>query len=526
MPGAGAVMSTPATVRQKSHSSSFTGQDDATPAWSASIESPLVRLDREIQSLADDDDISVATSILPTDLLEHDSQDITQRQLSPPLLVPPSDKAKGKSREAQPLLRGVLKRNADTSNASPLKVKGKASALKDLNPYIPPNTKPTDWAGIVDLSNPAIATPGRKGASSHQRDGKGSSAKYHAVDEFDLDDDSFVQKLGISPPITMAFATTSKPKIPKLGQTPRKQAAERVMNSLLDIEKRTVPGSTYNTGINASLDSSSSNIPTPPSLSRYARHTNPSSAEFSTSFADASLESMMKRIGLNINDYGDGDTTHKADSTITSSAVPSLPHSTSYSSRSANISSSSVQKMEDAELHHKYDLAHVRDDDDEDMNNLDDSSDSLDYDNQAPMAFAPPPPARDAFDDDDDDDDDDDGDFMDGSSNNAFGGGDDGGTNPFMQGMQAGGEAMYDDDDDSFDDVAYESREEETLFGVPPAQRLAAQAAQRRGPEANLRMHGGELLQDTLGIGAQMAKAGRTDETPTPWPGGAGGGSK
>ncbi|KAI0095135.1 hypothetical protein BDY19DRAFT_988901 [Irpex rosettiformis] len=519
MPGSGAVMSTPATARQKSQLSSFANQD---PTWNTSLESPLVRLDREIQSLTREEDVSVASSsTIPPDLLEDNSQDVTQRPLPPPS----SAKSKGKTRKVQPLLRGVLERNTDVSYISPLKTKRNTPALKGLNPYLPPNTTPTDWKGVVDLSNPVVATPGRKGASSQHRNGKRSPSKTRTIDDFDLDDDSFEQRHGLSPPITMAFATAPKAKTPKLGQTPRKQAAERIMNSLLDLEKRAGfssarPGSTYNTGIGASIESSLSNVPTPPSLSRYARHAYSSSADISNSLADASLESMMRRIGLNINDYGGGDSVHKADATTGSSVVPSLPPGTSYGSRSDSISASSIQKAEEAELAHKYDLARVRDDDEEDMNDLDDSSDSLDYDNQVPMNFAPPPPARDAFDDDDDDDDDD---FMDGPSANMFGGGGDRDemSNPFIEGMQAGGGDMY-DDDDSFDDPAYESREEETLFGVPPAQRLAAQAAlaQQRASEANFRMRGEELLQDTLGIGAQMAKAGRTEETPTPWPGG------
>lgn len=63
-------------------------------------------------------------------------------------------------------------------------------------------------------------------------------------------------------------------------------------------------------------------------------------------------------------------------------------------------------------------------------------------------------------------------------------------------------------DDDSFDDVGYGEGEEETVFGVPPAQRLQ---------QPQLRMLGEDLLQDTIGIGAQMQIAGRVEESPTPW---------
>ena len=47
-PGHAAVMSTPA--RQHSRYG-----EEPTPSWSASIESPLIRLDRELQSLTEQD---------------------------------------------------------------------------------------------------------------------------------------------------------------------------------------------------------------------------------------------------------------------------------------------------------------------------------------------------------------------------------------------------------------------------------------------------------------------------------------
>ena len=59
---------------------------------------------------------------------------------------------------------------------------------------------------------------------------------------------------------------------------------------------------------------------------------------------------------------------------------------------------------------------------------------------------------------------------------------------------------------DSFDDDSFDNHpEEETLFGVPPAQRM------RAAPQ-NLRMLGEDMFQDTMGA------TGRIDESPTPWP--------
>jgi DASH complex subunit ASK1 len=89
---------------------------------------------------------------------------------------------------------------------------------------------------------------------------------------------------------------------------------------------------------------------------------------------------------------------------------------------------------------------------------------------------------------------------------------------PFARGItQDGGEGFDDDDDDdTFDDDMYEDGrpQEETLFGVPPAKRAQAQLAETRGEQ--FRMLGEGLLQDTLGIGEQMARTGRVEESPTP----------
>jgi DASH complex subunit ASK1 len=81
-----------------------------------------------------------------------------------------------------------------------------------------------------------------------------------------------------------------------------------------------------------------------------------------------------------------------------------------------------------------------------------------------------------------------------------------------------------DSDDDSFDYQGSEVQEE-TVFGVPPAQRLqnaqAAAAAQQQG----LRLMGEGLLDDT--IGAQLVGGGLgVEETPTPAGWGGGGNSR
>ncbi|KAJ3504796.1 hypothetical protein NLJ89_g7752 [Agrocybe chaxingu] len=81
----------------------------------------------------------------------------------------------------------------------------------------------------------------------------------------------------------------------------------------------------------------------------------------------------------------------------------------------------------------------------------------------------------------------------------------------------AAGESVEDDgfEDDLSDDgpVVRGAFQEETVFGAPPAQRGQA-AGQSDGQ--GLRMLGEDLLQDTIGIGAQIAASGRVEESPTP----------
>jgi DASH complex subunit ASK1 len=91
-------------------------------------------------------------------------------------------------------------------------------------------------------------------------------------------------------------------------------------------------------------------------------------------------------------------------------------------------------------------------------------------------------------------------------------------VHPFAGMSSSEGDAF---DDDSFDNDQYQGQqgpEEETVFGVPPAQRQATAAS--RGPAGQqLKLLGEDLLQDTIGIGSAMAMAGRVEESPTPYPG-------
>lgn len=558
MPGQAAISSTPAaTSRHRSMRSQDLSQlSDATPSWASSLESPLVRLDREIQSLGQDDAVSVASTSMANftildDVPSADDDDITQRpmQTNDDTYVLQSERSRGKARETpQPLLRNVLQRNtgtADSSNAtrrssvSPLKLKQKTPVLRKLNPYLPPSADPSRWSGVVDLKDPSTRSPSKVEPSpaKHQRFTFHPPASTSTNASFkrpltpkrvktghDADDDSFDEGFGMSPPITMDWA-----RLPKLGQTPRKEAAERIMNKLLDVERRSVfsvagpSGTKTQRGIQGAhartTESSLSSMPTPPSLSRYARP-----AETSSSMVDASLESLMRRVGSEF-DYGraaesvapTSTSVHPEPAAYRSSEVPKA----SSSSQSAYRPPAAPQTPE----YPQYDLRHLKDDELQPPGSLDTDSDSLDdeefNDPANPSAAFILASQRASYDDDD----------------SSFESNQDSldelpeghePVHPFARAQAYQG--MEDDDfDDSFDDDLYdqqantESTQEETVFGVPPAQRLQMEAQQEeRRRQQQFRVLGEHLLEDTMGIGAQMASQGRVEETPTPWMGGRG----
>ncbi len=123
--------------------------------------------------------------------------------------------------------------------------------------------------------------------------------------------------------------------------------------------------------------------------------------------------------------------------------------------------------------------------------------------------------------DDDDDDDDDELDHDDGFDESLDADGDaDADVAPVHPFARARAFTHGEYEDDSFDSLDGEAEEipEETVFGLRPAERNEAARLQPQ-----LRMYGEELLQDTMDIGTRLARAGRIEESPTPW--GTGGGS-
>lgn len=519
MPQAG-MSSTPATAfRQRSQEGPAEGRSQTTPSWSASLESPLLRLAGEVQSLGQADEVSAVSERTA----RYDSEDVTQRAIPPPRLsiqtqghdVSPS---KGKGREMpSPLLQGVLRRNANLSDAtsprklafSPLKVKPKTPIAKTMNPYLPPGSKPTDWKGVVDLSDPSSTTP-QKGFSSASLD---RTTRQLTQGSRYVGEDSFETDFGMSPPVTMDFA-----RLPKLGKTPKKEAAARIFQGLLDIEKRgvfaappaagTLPGGKANV-----VESSGSSMPTPPSLSRY--QPDPQSSVSGSSIVDASLERMMRQVGI-ISDSQTGGSQSSADRPSLRSEDPKPAQPPPKPAASSSIfpkrlpTFAAIQRppppvapppAPETPPPPQFDLRHLRDDELDggmDQGDMDDSfnDDSFDAADQDPVF---PHPAGD-YDDQDD--------SFASDSTDSFG--DDDGAGPAIEVYPAEGDSF---DDDSFDNEFDGQPEEETVFGVPPAERLRMQG---RESEGYLRMYGADLLQDTLGVGSQMAQAGRVEDTPTP----------
>ncbi|KIJ66465.1 hypothetical protein HYDPIDRAFT_129352 [Hydnomerulius pinastri MD-312] len=571
MPG-NAVSSTPARSTYPHDPTA-----DEQPSWSASMESPLVRLDRELQNFTREEEEEASargdvTSV--TDSFAYEEENTIQQPID-----------KGKSKEGTTMApHGILKSsvpyshmprsaiptprtNPASARVSPLKVKPKTPIAipKHLQSYLPPKTQ----------AEPALPSPRRPRYERSPRKPYGStsstSASSSALDipsitkhssdtnpreqfeEFnDSFDDSVDLMAGMSPPRTMAFAraprssvglgllpplgrTPGKDLLPTLGRTPGKQAADRIRRDLLgDVQSQfgsakstATIGRTpaYGYGSSVAKDDTMSTIPTPPSLSRYTRHAYPYGSDTNdTNDTDTSLESMMRRVGLGV-----------PESSFKTGSIASASGSGIFSHHSLDTGMLAPPIREE-ELYtpdqHASDVFHLHQDDQSGIelgshsqpdSDSDSDSDSLNDEHAHPgqpstaflMASARDPGPDDSF----------------GSSNSnhssdslgaeGFGGDDGAAVHPFARALEAGEEDGFDDSFDSADGDGYGygvhqgghgGVEEETVFGIPPAQRQ--QAARGHG---QLRLLGEDLLQDTIGIGSQLAKVGRVEESPTPF---------
>ncbi|KAF6754170.1 hypothetical protein DFP72DRAFT_813293 [Ephemerocybe angulata] len=512
MPGQDAFSSTPATTRGATTMDSFASHGSNEPSWANSMESPLLRLKSEIQNFStDDDSIITATGSGSSSILQQtpapDRQDST-------ILPPSTTKSTGKSKGKEPeLLRNVLRHNLYNQSSdeftmkgvSPLKPKAKPKTPvpKEYNPYLSPGTDSSNWTGVVDLRDPSVLSPKKYHHSS-----KASSSRVPKTPTHDSDDDDSFDGLpqGMSPPVLMSPArpprTLAELGLQKLGQSPSKQAAARIVKDIVrDVQANSgyKPSRSYYGITDSHVESSMSTVQTPPSLSKYHR------GETSESLAeDASLDSMIRRVGLDVPSRAGLNSTPGL--RLRGSRQQQAPART-YSDSSAEDSFPAISATD--QLFAPNYMGDYQGND-----NLSSDSDSLDMDDEVNntahpsaaflMASQGRPGADDSF----------------GSSNHSSDSLDEdvGGLAPIHPFGGTVEDDGFDDDDDSYDTQQSELQEE-TVFGVPPAQRLRQEALRQ---QEGLRMHGGDLLDDTIGVQIVAGDLG-VDESPTPaaWNGGS-----
>lgn len=254
------MSSTPLVTSSSRHQPSGSG------LWSASVESPLERLDKGLKSLGDDDTIMDSRD-------KKSIQDSVRSEASYtriPVFTAPD---KGKGKEKPNLLQNVLMKNIKASakdHTSPLKIR--KTPMK--NPYIPANASRSAWDGIVDLTKqPAPNT---------------NSGGWSSEDEGDF------------PPLQ---ASPAKRAGPHIGRTPKKEAAARIGRDLISDVNRLQHRFRYESSEDQSLS--------PPSLSNYSKRalgiesTDDSTSHGETSHSrSAALSDTDQSIGEAIRNFG------------------------------------------------------------------------------------------------------------------------------------------------------------------------------------------------------------------------------
>ncbi|KAG2358797.1 hypothetical protein BDR07DRAFT_1452585 [Suillus spraguei] len=513
-----AVSSTPARA-------GLSGNDAVNdqPSWSASLESPLVRLDRELQKFTLGEDSKASVDQNSTyNSFAYEEENTVQQFLD-----------KGKSRDyshGHPSLR-VLPSALPTprglpasARISPLNVKPKTPVAipQHLHAYLPPCNHP----------DPPLPSPGGSDMSALHMPSltRPSDDSNRPFDQFnDSFDDSAELMRGLSPPRTVAFPrgprssvglgllpplgrTPGKDLHHALGRTPRKEAAERIRRDLLgDVQSdhSSVRSSAtvdrfggfkkFGYSIPEGTDDTMSTIPTPPSITRYTRHAYLS--EHDSNDTSSSYAGMMRRTGLTIPESASISKSHSVTShqsletaQLAPTAQPQALHTPDPYPDLFHFQQEEPSTLQPVGLNP---------DSDSDSDSLGESAHPGQPSTAFLMASARNQDPDDSF-----------GSSNSNHSSDSIGGGfgDEGGAiHPFARAVEEDGDGF----DDSFDSIDGDGDglgvQEETVFGIPPAQRK-----HRRGP-GELRLLGEDLLQDTIGIGSQLAKAGRIEESPTPY---------
>ncbi|KDR85497.1 hypothetical protein GALMADRAFT_84362 [Galerina marginata CBS 339.88] len=514
LPGQGAFSSTPATARLAT--TSFTSQGSEDPSWTQSMESPLVRLNREINNFSREssDSLVPSTSSAQTPAQHDYSQDDDSSNFTfqqDTSVIPRPDKGKGKD-TSHPLLKNVLRHNlysaSDNSSfenkvvkVSPLKLRSKPKTPtinKSLNPYLTSDAPPANWNGVVDLRDPSVLTPQRHRSRK-------SPAKNPMTPYADDDDDSFDGlPPGMSPPVLMSPArpprSSAELGLLKLGQTPARDASARIQRDLVRDAQLKSGGDRLKTFPKHGYESSLSSVPSPPSLSRYNRHNYSSSSSNFTK--DSSLESMIQRIRVGIRP--------SVGMTPGMGSTPGLrirPR-TAAQEPEPEVTPSPTQQPYFA---HPAEPATPVYGQQQDMDSDSDSLDEINNTAHPSAAFLMASQGGAQYDDDSFGSSDHSSDSL---NDEDVGGADIVPVHPFANVVEDDG---FDDDDsfDGFDNGGGGAYTEETVFGAAPAERQRAYGSRQSDGE-NLRMLGEALLQDTIGIGSHIAATGRVEESPTP----------
>jgi DASH complex subunit ASK1 len=498
VPAQAAVSSTPAATvarTREANNAPFTPLPPGTdPSWGMSLESPLVRLDRELREFARADPQPASTS--PSSDLFSEA-DLTVGNVA--------TVAAEETVHAVPT-SGSIRPTVQTHDVPPLSFRHNP-ATPARNPYIPAHSDPRNWSGIVDLRSPqppALSFSAASAAGTEK-------------------DDEPTLPAGMSPPVMVPFAT-----LPSLGRSPVRAAAENIRRALVRDALRAGGGDS-----NVSASASGSVVPTPPSLARYTRGTSASQNSSSSLRPDLELDSMIRRVQ-------DPSQPHwwrsSAASSTSSTSIPDKSLSTpSYYTTPAPSTHAYAREAVpvlpevhlptpsgvtlpvpggDAET--TIDAMPESDDASASTSTFSSSGEDSVHNTAHPSAaFLLASRQRGRHDYDDDEDEDDELDHDDSFDDSLDAAGDaDAPVHPFARASVHG-----DYEDDSFDSLEGgegEEMPEETVFGL-----RSAEAAR---PQPQLRMYGEELLQDTMDIGTRLARAGRIEESPTPWGAGGGGG--
>lgn len=452
-PNQDALSSTPATAH-KTRSYDSTTQGMETPSWSASLESPFVRLSNEVKnfSLADEGPSFTPSTVADSTL-----------RLDDPTPAPSSASRKGKN---TPLRENLLRHQlysatdmtsitASSKKISPLKPRNKPKTpiIKNLNPYVPMGTDSSKWNGVVDLRDPSIATPHRS-----RRTHPSSSRKAAMTPKSHSDDDEDFDALppGMSPPVMMSPVRLSKVADQSLlAPTPSRNASARIKQDILrSVQKQHHYGTTHSV-----TESSLSTMPTPPSFSQYQDHGPP---DITDSSMDPSFDSMMRRVGLEV--------PASSARPLTIGGIVDDGAAPVYDDLDSDDSLDDFNPTAHPSAAFLMASEAIRASDEDSFGSSNQSTDSLN-DEEAHLEGAIP-------------------------------------VHPFAGGIEDTG----DDDSDSFDEYQPgDGAQTETLFGVAPGQRLSAD--QQR---AQLHMLGQEMLDDFTATGAYVGGV-EESPTPAGW---------